>query len=299
MLRRTVAPTLLIATLLAAPLAGCGGSDPVDEARSDAEKTLSSLKEGAGATASSIAEGAGAGRAAEFKKVDGVTVRFVNTYATKGEGTDVDVYWGRGADVGKLATTVPYGTISDPLPLEVDADPLSPRADGKDELSVAFYAEGVTAGQPLVVGNEVLNDGTTRFSIVVGPTADTGPDGNSGGTVQIGQLDTMSDPPAGQAFAVINSIGLQAVDGGDFLTLAPQGDCDGWDPATDVNIGNTGQGFVADPGNVTVVASDANTECASGLPPVDLEIVAGGTYVLYAFGTSKDDRKIVTLDASE
>ena len=302
MLRRTLIPVLIGSTLLTALLAGCGGSDPVDDLRADAERTASSLADRAGETASSIA--GGAGQANEFTKVDGTTVRVVNGYSTKGAGTDIDVYWGRSASTGKLATTVPFGTISDPLDLEVEANPVSPRADGEQELAMSFYPKGVTEGQPLVVANEVLNDDTKKFVAAVGPTSDTGPDGNNGGSVQLGQLDQITPPPAGKALVVINTTGVQAVDGGDFLTLSPQGQCDAWDLFSDVNqvdanTGNLGTAYAATTGSVEVVASDANTDCATGLPPVNVDITDGGLYVLYAYGTTIADRQLLVLDASE
>ena len=240
----------------------------------------------------------------EFTEVPGTTMRFVNTYATGGTGADVDVYWGRSISTGKKVMTVPYGTISDPVPLEIEANPMLERSDGEQELVVSFYPRGATDGQPLGNSNEVLNDDTTKFVGVIAATDTTTSDGTAGASTQLGKLDGISSAPAGQALVMLNDLGVQAIDDGDFLTLSPQGQCGAWDlfsdlDQVDVDTGNLGTAYAATPGSVEVVASDANTDCATGLPPVGVDIADGGLYVLYAYGTTVADRQLLVLDASE
>jgi hypothetical protein len=300
--RRIWTAVLGLTVLLA--VTACGGGESAED---EASRTLDSLRDRAAELDTSLSElpdPAETRMENEFEEVPGVTMQFVNTYATGGSGEAVDVYWGRSISTGKKVTTVPYGTVSDPVPLEIESNPMLGRSDGEDELVVSFYPEGATEGQPLGQNSEVLNDGTTRFVSVIGATDQTGSDGAAGASTMLGKLDGIAEPPAGQAMVVLNDIGVQAIDDGDFLTLSPQGQCDAWDlfsdlDQVDADTGNLGTAYAAPVGATAVVASDANTDCATGLPPVDVDIADGGLYVLYAYGTTVADRQVLVLDASE
>ena len=291
--------TALVGIAVLAAATACGGGDSAGD---DTSRTLDSLRDRATEAESSLPRpggGSSSNMENEFTEVPGTTMRFVNTYATGGTGADVDVYWGRSISTGKKVMTVPYGTISDPVPLEIEANPMLERSDGEQELVVSFYPEGATDGQPLGNSNEVLNDDTTKFVGVIAATDTTTSDGAAGASTQLGKLDGISSAPAGQALVMLNDLGVQAIDDGDFLTLSPQGQCDTWELLNDIDSGNLGTAYAAAPGSVPVVASDANTNCATGLPPANVDITAGGLYVLYAYGTTIADRKLLVLDAAE
>ena len=57
--------------------------------------------------------------------------------------------------------------------------------------------------------------------------------------------------------------------------------------------------FVVDPGQQSFTASDANTGCAQRTEPLDLDLKDGDRYVIYAYGTSKDDRKLMAVEVGE
>lgn len=305
--------TALIGVTVLLGVAACGGGESAED---EARRTMDSVLEQMGEIDSSLPESSdlpglpdpsdmsGARMEAEFEEVPGVTMRFVNTYATGGSGEAIDVYWGRSISTGKLVTTVPFGTISDPVPLEIESNPMLGRSDGEDELVVSFYPEGATEGQPLGQNTEVLNDGTTRFVSVIGATDQTDRTNAAVASTMLGKLDGITEPAPGQAMVVLNDVGVQAIDDGDFLTLSPQGQCDAWELFSDLDdvdadTGNLGTAYAATPGSVEVLASDANTDCATGLPPVNVDITDGGLYVLYAYGTTIADRQLLVLDASE
>ena len=303
--------TALIAVSVLLALTACGGGESAeDEANRTVDSILAEV-EGADSslpdpfdTSEPLSGSSGGSVEAEFEEVPGVTMRFVNTYATGGSGEAVDVYWGRSISTGKKIMTVPFATISDPVPLEIESNPMLGRSDGEDELVVSFYPEGATEGQPLGQNTEVLNDGTTRFVSVIGATDQTDRTNAAVASTMLGKLDGITEPAAGQAMVVLNDVGVQAIDDGDFLTLSPQGQCGAWDlfsdlDQVDADTGNLGTAYAATPGSVEVVASDANTDCATGLPPVDVDIADGGLYVLYAYGTTIADRQLLVLDASE
>lgn len=300
--RRIWTGLVALTVLLAA--SACGGGESAED---EASRTLDSLRDRAAELDTSLPELPDPSETRmenDFEEVPGVTIQFVNIYATGGSGEAVDVYWGRSISTGKKVTTVPYGTVSDPVPLEIESNPMLGRSDGEDELVVSFYPEGATEGQPLGQNNEVLNDGTTRFVSAIGATDQTGADGAAGASTMIGKLDGIAEPPAGQAMVVLNDLGVQAIDDGDFLTLSPEGQCDTWDlfsdlDQADADTGNLGTAYAAPAGATAVVASDANTDCATGLPPVDLDVTDGGLVVLYAYGTTVADRQLLVLDASE
>jgi len=297
--RRLLTVLLGVAVLLG--VTACGGGESSED---EATRTLDSALDRAGDLDTSLPDPSESRMENEFEEVPGVTIQFVNTYATGGSGAAVDVYWGRSISTGKLVTTVPFGTVSDPVPLEIESNPMLGRSDGEDELVVSFYPEGATEGQPLGQNTEVLNDGTTRFVSAIGATDQTGADGSAGASTMLGKLDGIAEPPAGQAMVVLNDLGVQAIDGGDFLTLSPEGQCGAWElfsdlDQADADTGNLGTAYAAPAGPTAVVASDANTDCATGLPPVDLDVTDGGLVVLYAYGTTVADRQLLVLDASE
>ena len=297
-LNRRLWATLIGGAILITAVA-CGGG----ESASDSARPTFGPRPESGATSDSSFPGAGSGSSsrseAEFTKVAGTTVRFVNVYSAGGTGAPVDVYWGRSISNGKKVMTVPYGTISDPVTLEVESNPMLERSDGEQELAVAYYPEGATDGQPLGSSQEVLNDGVTKFVGVIGTDGSARPDGSSGASTMISKLDGISPPPAGQAMVALNDLGVRAIDKGDFLTLSPQGQCDSWPMLNDIDSGNNGTAYRAAPGTVAVVASDANTNCATGLPPATVNLTAGDLVVVYAYGTTIADRKLLVLNASE
>ena len=50
-----------------------------------------------------------------------------------------------------------------------------------------------------------------------------------------------------------------------------------------------------DPGTVTLTASDANTDCSQRTDPVTLDLKAGDRVTVFAYGTTKDDRKLLVV----
>ena len=65
------------------------------------------------------------------------------------------------------------------------------------------------------------------------------------------------------------------------------------------NTANAGQSYVVDPGSAEYTASDANTECATKTEPVTVDNEAGGGTIIYAYGTSLDDRKLLAVPVGE
>ena len=236
-----------------------------------------------------------------FKEVDEGKARFLNMLEHDGEGVDIDVYWGTTAELGKKATTLKYGEVSDWMPMQIDEDPLLTPADGSTEVNVSFYEEGETdTSKMLMQQSETLEDGLElTYALGTGDGIGMGED-RPAASLSVGFENEAGEPPAGKAWVALNSVGLGGIDGGDFMVLSSADGCDDLE-GTDIEGGtaNSGQAFLVDPGTQSFTASDANTECAERTEPVEIDLADGDRYVIYAYGTSLDDRKLLALEVGD
>jgi len=236
---------------------------------------------------------------AAFKSVDGSKARFINVLEKDGKGVDMDVYWGTNADTGKKAATVAYGEVSDWMTFMVEKSPFTKPADGSQEVVVSFYPKGETK-QPIIQQSETI-DGDMRLTYTMGTGDGVGlsPD-QYPGSLGVGFDHEAGDPPAGKAWVAINTSGVGGIEDGDFMILSTADGCDDL-TGTDIEGGtaNSGQAFLVDPGPSSFTASDANTECATRTAPVDIDLKDGDQYVIYAYGTSMDDRKLMAVKVGE
>lgn len=232
---------------------------------------------------------------AEFTEVDGSQARFVNLMVLDGKGIDVDVWWGYSADAGKKATTVKYGEVSDWMPIEVESNPAIGPADGSIDSRVAFYPAGKTDADSLLMTEDETIDGDVSFTYALGWSKTVDPS-QSPASVGLGYEHDAVAAPDGKAWVAFSTIGVGGVEGGDFMTLNSATGCQ---DLTETDLGggtaNAGLPVVLDPGSVELTASDANSDCSWKTPPVTLDLAAGDRYVLFAYGTTKDDRKLLAV----
>ena len=290
---RRAAVALTMACALVFTACGGGGSD--DAASSDGG--------GKDATTTSPDLGSilgGDPEPHEFAEVDGSKARFINLLAADGEGIDMDVYWGMDAQTGKKAATVAYGEVSDWMTIEVDQDPLFTPADGAQEVSVAFYPKGETERDQQIMQKSENLEGDVRFTYAMGSTQPFGSDPGIPASLSVGYDHEAGDPPAGKGWVALNSIGIGGIEGGDFMVLSTADGCDDL-TGTDIEGGtaNSGQAYLVDVGEASFTASDANTECAERTDPVDIDVAEGDQYVIYAYGTSLDDRQLLAVPVGE
>lgn len=290
--RTAIALTIGLALVLAA----CGGGGGSDDASSSdggggAGKTTTSIDLG---SIPDLSDGPH-----EFEEVDGSKARFINLLEKDGEGVGIDVYWGTNAETGKKAGTVAYGEVSDWETFQVDKDSFTSPADGSKEVVVTFYPEGETE-QPIIQQSETI-DGDMRLTYTMGTGDGVGlSEDQYPGSLGVGFEHEAGDPPAGKGWVAINTSGLGGIEDGDFMILSTADGCDDLE-GTDIEGGtaNSGQAFLVDTGEQSFTASDANTECAERTAPVDIDIADGDQYVIYAYGTSLDDRKLMAVKLGE
>ncbi len=281
---------LAVALGLALILAACGGGGSDDAASSGNDVTTSKATNDPGSIPDFKPE------KHDFAAPDvGGKARFINLLAADGKGVDMDVYWGLDADTGKKAATVKYGEVSDWMPIQVDQDPLFVPADGKPEVNVAFYPAGEkTRDQQFMQDSENL-DGDVRYTYAMG-TGDGVGVGGIPASLSLAYEHEAGKAPAGKAWVALNSVGIGGIEGGDFMVLSSADGCDDL-VGTDIEGGtaNAGQAFIVDAGTASFTASDANTECATRTEAVDLDLTEGDRYVLYAYGTSLEDRQLLPV----
>lgn len=294
-LRSRRAATVL-ALSLAVLLAACGGGSGSDDASSDGGKAATTTAPGGNDGSLPDFEP----EAHEFGELDGAKARFINLLAADGEGVDMDVYWGNDAQTGKKATTIAYGEVGDWMPIEVDQDPLFTPADGEQEMSVAFYPEGETELDQRIMQKSENVDGEVRYTFTMGSTQPFGSDPRIPASLSTSYDHEAGDPPAGKGWVALNTIGVGGIEGGDFMVLSTADGCDDL-TGTDIEGGtaNSGQAYLVDVGEASFTASDANTECAKRTDPVTIDFEEGDQYVIYAYGTSLDDRKLMAVKVGE
>lgn len=292
---RTRRATIALVLGAALTLAACGGGGGSDgDASSDGGATTTKASGDSASIPNFEPE------AHEFAEAEGGgQARFINLLAVDGEGMDMDVYWGTDADTGKKAATVKYGEVSDWMPIQVDQDPLFTPSDGEPEVNVAFYPAGETDREQQFMQDSENLDGAVRYTYAMG----TGTSSGAGGvpaSLSLGYEHEAGEPPAGKAWVALNSVGIGGIEGGDFMVLSSAEGCDDLE-GTDIEGGtaNSGQAFLVDPGEQSFTASDANTECAERTEAVDLDLSDGDRYVLYAYGTSLDDRQLLPVKVGE
>ena len=279
--------------LAATACGGGGGSDDASPSTGDVTTTRASTDGG------SLPDFTPEPR--EFAELDGGgKARFINVLAADGEGIDMDVYWGMDAETGKLATTVAYGEVSDWMPIEVDQDPLFTPTDGEDEVSVAFYPAGETERDQQLMQKSENVDGEVLYTFTMGSTKPFGSDPGIPASLGVGYDHEAGAPPAGKGWVALNTIGIGGIEGGDFMVLSTAEGCNDL-TASDVEGGtaNSGQAFLVDVGTGSFAASDANTECAEKTDPVEIEFDDGDQYVVFAYGTSLEDRQLMAVKVGE
>lgn len=292
---RTRRTAIALTLGLALTLAACGGGGGSDS---------SSSSDGEGKATTTVDLGDASipdfkPEKATFEEVDGSKARFINLLEKDGTGVDMDVYWGINAETGKKAATVGYGEVTDWMTFEVESSPALTPSDGSSDVVVTFYAKGETE-QPIIQQSETIDgDMLLTYTMGTGDGVGLGPD-QYPGSLGVGFDHEAGEPPAGKAWVALNTGGVGGIDGGDFMVLSSAGGCDDLE-GTDIEGGtaNSGQAFLVDPGQQSFTASDANTECAERTEPVDLDLKDGDRYVIYAYGTSKDDRKLMAVEVGE
>ena len=233
----------------------------------------------------------------EFEEVDGSQARFVNLLPIDGEGADIDVYWGLDAETGKKATTVKYGEVSDWMPMQVEKDPAFTNDDGSQDVNVVFYKAGETdlEGRIQQQAEKLEDDMSLTYNLGwTKPSGDFVPS-----SLGVSFEHTASEAPDGKAWVAFNSIGIGGIEGGDFMTLNDDTGCQMMTIQGDIDTANNGEAYLLDPGSKTFTASDANTDCSVKTDPVTLDLQAGDRYVIYAYGTTKDDRQLMALKVGE
>lgn len=235
----------------------------------------------------------------EFSEVDGSKARFINMLVDDGEGVDVDVYWGNNAETGKKATTVKYGEVSDWMTIEVEDDPIMESDDGKQDINVSFYKAGETDQESLIQQKSEPLDGDMLLTYAMGWTKTY--EGSVGipSSLSISYEHTAGDPPAGKAWVALNSVGIDGIEGGDFMVLSDSTGCQTMTSQDDIDTANNGQAFLVDPGTAELTASDANTDCSVKTDPVSIDAADGDAYVIYAYGTTMDDRQLLAVKVGE
>lgn len=290
---RSAAIALTVGLVLAvAACGGGGGSDDASPSGNDVTTTKATSDGGSGPGSTPNQH--------EFAELDGSKARFINLLAAEGEGIDMDVYWGTDAETGKKATTIGYGEVSDWMPIEIDQEPLLTPADGGEEVSVAFYPKGETERDQQIMAKQESVDGDVRYTFTMGTTKPFGSTTDIPASLSVGYDHEAGEPPAGKAWVALNSIGIGGIEGGDFMVLSTADGCDDL-TGTDIEGGtaNSGQAYLVDAGTQSFTASDANTECAERTAPVEIDLAAGDQYVVYAYGTTMDDRKLMAVKVGE
>jgi hypothetical protein len=288
---RRAAIAIALTLALGGTLAACGGGGSGDDASGNDVTTTKAIDDPGDITVPGFEP-----EEHEFgAPKDGGKARFINLLANDGEGIDMDVYWGVDATTGKKAATVKYGEVSDWMPIQVDQDPLFVPADGEPEINVAFYPAGETEREMQFMQDSENLDGDVRYTYAMGTGDGEGLAGIPA-SLSLAYEHEAGEPPAGKAWVALNSVGIGGIEGGDFMVLSTADGCNDLE-GTDIEGGtaNSGQAFVVDTGESSFTASDANTECAKRTEAVDLDLKEGDRYVLYAYGTSLEDRQLLPV----
>lgn len=288
--RATIA--LLLGALV---LSACGGGGSDDASPSDgggsSDKTTTSIDLG---SIPSFSNGPH-----EFEAVDGSEARFINLLEKDGEGVDIDVYWGSDAETGKKAATVAYGEVSDWETFQIDKDPVFTSDDGGKEVVVTFYPKGETEQSIIQQSEAIDGDMQLTYTMGTGDGIGLGPD-QYPGSLGVGFDHEAGAPPAGKAWVAFNGSALGGIEDGDFMVLSTADGCNDLE-GTDIEGGtaNSGQAYLVDVGEQSFTASDANTECAERTEAVDIDFAEGDQYVVYGYGTSLEDRKLMAVKVGE
>ncbi len=298
--RRTSRSIAALALATALVLAACGGGGSSSDGSSSGSDSKSTTTAGGSDNSATLPDFEP--EPGKFKEVDEGQARFINLLEHDGEGVDIDVYWGNNAETGKKATTLRYGEVSDWMPMEVQEDALLTPADGSTEVNVVFFEAGETdTSKQLIQQSETLEDGLMlTYALGTGDGSMMSDQDRPAASLSVGFENEAGEPPAGKAWVAMNSVGLGGIEDGDFMVLSSADGCDDL-TGTDIEGGtaNSGQAFLVDPGTQSFTASDANTECAERTEPVELDLADGDRYVLYAYGTSLEDRKLLPLKIGE
>lgn len=288
---RTVAAVAIAGALALSACGGGGGSD--DAKASDGD--------GAKGTTTSIDLGSIPDFKPDkqsFEEVDGSQARFVNLLPIDGEGADIDVYWGLDAETGKKAATVKYGEVSDWMPMQIEEDPLVTNDDGSQDVSVVFYKAGETDIEGRIQQQSEPLEDDMSLTYNLGWTTSSGGD-YIPSSLGVSYEHTATEAPDGKAWVAFNSIGIGGIEGGDFMTLNDPSGCQTMMTQGDIDTANNGEAYVLDPGSIEFTASDANSDCSVKTDPVTLDLQAGDRYVIYAYGTTKDDRQLMAVKVGE
>ena len=213
----------------------------------------------------------------------------------------MDVYWGMDAESGKKATTVGYGEVSDWMPIEIETNPLMEGTDGGTDVDVAFYVAGETDLENRIQQKSESVDGDVLYTFTMGTTVPFDSSVGFPSSLSLGYDHRTGDPgpPAGQAWIGLNTIGVGGIEGGDFMV---PNSADGCNDLTNGDVGdtaNSGQAWVVDAGTTEFTASDANSDCPFKTPPVSVDLEEGEGYILFAYGTTLEDRQLLAVKVGE
>ena len=294
-LMRTI--PVLLATTLTLGVTACGSDSTASDS---AKQAADSIKKQIDDATKNLGKGSlpsGTTKQHEFKKASGVKVRVVNLYHDDAKATDIDVYWGSGSYGGKKAATVKYGEVSDFMDGQYEANPLLTPADGSTEMTLSFYLPGSTAqADQLISQDEKVEQGLQLTYVVSTGEAFSGSTmKHAPGSVGVSFEHTLKAPPDGKANIFFDDAGIQAIKDGNFMVPHPVGKCDDFHQNNDGESPNYGSVYEIDPGSYQVAASDANTDCAASIDAIPIDVTAGDSWVIFAYGTTKDDRKLMSL----
>lgn len=292
---------------------GCGGSEPETSTGEGTQPSVGSAGDSdtgdsdtgdsgegdSGATDSSLGDlGLGEAPPIEFYDGEDAKIRFVNNYHRGGEPQAIDAYFGM-AKTGELAAEIAPGETTEWIDVRLERDPVIASSDGSEDVRMSLQEPGSKELDAMLFNLDQSYAAGARWTVVLGADKAFTPGEDNPLITQLIDENEVAEPPTGKALVALNDVGLRGVDGGDFVTPSPVGQCEAWAIDNSIATGNAGTGYVVDPGALKVAAYDANTSCATGTPPVDLAAEAGKAYVLVASGSTLEDRKLTVLPLGE
>jgi len=290
--------TALSATLLLAACGSSGGS-------SKSNATTPTSSGAAAATTTSSAGGGGNGNCYTTPGKQKARVRFVNLFTNSTyPSSAIDVYQGFEASdpCGKKLATVPFGQASDYV--DVTA------GDDSGDWNATAYVAGSTAkDHEIITQSETWKGGEQVTIMFEGGQAQAGAAPSSGGDQTFFENPTQDDssalkPVAGKAAIGIAATSLQYVvpNGAWVAGMTGQTTClqaVGDTSSTHTDIGGTQLvQYTLAPGSLSVGLYPSQPGTCTGTPaigPATINATAGSRTLVFAYGTSANDLKLLVL----
>lgn len=283
----------VVVTSLALLVTACGDDDDSPGGTAGAGGSESSGGDGSGDAPSGAGRGGrgGASSGVEFTDLPG-KIRFINLVSDGASGQALDLYWGTSITRSEKAATIAYGEVTEFLtPRRLEDPILAP-----DEARLFMVLKDDVSSTPasfLVQEDPKFTDSTVLTVALA--AADSISDGLvvSRTTFQEHELST---PPAGMAHVYGWDRPFSQITDGKFVLVGADGLCD---PDNGEDGGsNIGFPSLMPDGTTGLALFDANTECATGTPPLEDAVEAGHSYVLLGEAETYelDARKAVLLE---